>query len=88
MRVKVIYRRNLKMSEAKVAAQVAHAVVGLGVTDPTCTIIVLSVSDAKFFEMVYLPNDSTLDERYCFVQKDYGYTEVEEGTQTAAAWEE
>lgn len=78
MRIKVIYRRNLRMSESKVAAQVAHAVVGLGVADPACTIIVLPVSDNKFFE--------TVGERYCFVQQDYGYAEVAEGTQTAASW--
>ena len=30
MRIKVIYKKNLKMSEGKVAAQIAHAVKNLG----------------------------------------------------------
>lgn len=77
MKIKVVYRRNLKMSEPKVAAQVAHAVIGLGVTDQTCTIVTLPVSDKKFFE--FIENED------CFVQEDFGYTEIEEGTKTAAA---
>lgn len=78
MRIKVVYRRNLRMSEPKVAAQVAHAVIGLGVTDKTSTIVVLPVSDKKFFE--FLENEK------CYVQEDYGYTEIEEGTKTSLAW--
>jgi hypothetical protein len=78
MRVKAIYRKNLKMSEGKVAAQIAHAIIGLGINDPLCTIVVLKVSDAKFKELV--------DKNGGYVHVDYGFTEVAEGEQTAAAW--
>jgi len=78
MRIKVIYRKNLKMSEGKVAAQVAHAVKNLGITPIDSIIIVLRVSDKKFGELIA--------ENECYVQIDMGLTEIETGTQTAAAW--
>ena len=78
MRIKAIYKKNLKMSEGKVAAQIAHAVKNLGITPIDSDIIVLKVSDKKFEELT-LQND-------CYIQTDKGMTEVESGTQTAAAW--
>lgn len=78
VRVKVIYRKNLKMSEGKVGAQVAHAVNKLGYISTDSTIIVLKVSDKKFNEMIA--------EQQCYVQVDMGLTQVEAGTPTAAAW--
>lgn len=78
MKIKAIYRKNLKMSEQKVASQVSHAVMGLKHNDPLIAIVVLKVSDKKFFEEI--------QNHKCFVQKDFGYTEVDEGTITAAAW--
>ena len=78
MRIKAIYKKNLKMSEGKVAAQIAHAVKNLGITPIDCDIIVLKVSDKKFDELTS-QND-------CYIQTDKGMTEVEYGTQTAAAW--
>lgn len=78
MRIKVIYKKNLKMSEGKVAAQVAHAVKNLGITPIDCDIIVLKVSDKKFDELIL--------GKKCYIQIDKGLTEVESGTQTAAAW--
>jgi len=78
MRIKAIYRKNLKLSEGKVAAQIAHAVKNLGVTPIDSDIIVLKVSDKKFEELV--------SEHDCYIQTDKGMTEVESGTQTAAVW--
>lgn len=78
MRIKAIYKRNLKMSEGKVAAQIAHAVKNLGVTPVDCDIIVLKVSNAKF--------DEYTSQNDCYIQYDKGLTEVEAGTATAAAW--
>jgi peptidyl-tRNA hydrolase len=79
MRIKAIYKKNLKMSEGKVAAQIAHAVKNLGITPLDCDIIVLKVSDKKFNELVEQNSN-------CYIQTDKGLTEVETGTQTAAAW--
>ena len=78
MRIKAIYIKNLKMSEGKVAAQVAHAVKNLGLTPVDSDIIVLAVSRKKFSELI--------EENDCYVQTDKGLTEVEQGTQTSAAW--
>ncbi len=83
MKIKAIYKKNLKMSEGKVAAQVSHAVKHLVVGMPIdivdgCTIIVLKVSDKKFYELID-GNDS-------YIQVDWGLTEIEAGTETAAAW--
>jgi peptidyl-tRNA hydrolase len=78
MKIKAIYRKNLKMTEGKVAAQVAHAVKNLGITPVDCDIIVLKVSDKKFEELIL--------EKDCYIQIDKGLTEVESGTKTAAAW--
>ena len=78
MRIKAIYRKNLKMSEGKVASQIAHAVKNLKETPKDITIVVLKVSDKKFNEIIH--------EKNCYVQVDLGFTQVEKGTQTAAAW--
>jgi peptidyl-tRNA hydrolase len=52
MRIKAIYIKNLKMSEGKVAAQVAHAVKNLGITPIDSDIIALAVSRKKFSELI------------------------------------
>lgn len=78
MRIKAIYIKNLKMSEGKIAAQIAHAVKNLGETPKDCDIVVLGVSTNKFNELI--------SQHDCYVQIDKGLTEVEKGTKTAAAW--
>jgi peptidyl-tRNA hydrolase len=78
MRIKAIYIKNLKMTEGKIASQVAHAVKNLGYTPIDCDIVVLGVSTKKFNELI--------EENDCYVQTDKGLTQVESGTQTAAAW--
>ncbi|MGR3218952.1 MAG: peptidyl-tRNA hydrolase [Candidatus Anammoxibacter sp.] len=85
-KIKVLYRKNLKMSTDKVASQVAHAVLGLEhyvrarVMEPReDTIIVLGVSDKKFWEKCDTCNGS-------YVHKDKGYTEVPKGESTAIAF--
>ena len=80
MVIKAIYRKNLKMSEGKVASQIAHAVKNLGTTPIDCDIVVLKVSDKKFREMLM---EQTVN---CYVQSDKGLTELDQGTTTAAAW--
>lgn len=79
MKIKAIYKKNLKMPEGKVASQIAHAVKNLGATPIDCDIIVLKVSDKKFDELV-------VENTKCYVQIDKGLTCVDAGTRTAAAW--
>ena len=84
LKIKVIYRKNLKMTEGKVAAQVSHAIIGLDkiilnkiTTD--CIIVVLKVSDRKFFELIQINKN-------CYIHHDWGLTEVKKDEPTTAAW--
>ena len=82
MKIKVAYRRNLKMSEGKLAAQVAHAVKNLGKTPLDCDIIVLKASDAKFYEHI---DEAEANGKF-YIQRDKGLTEVDPDTPTTVAW--
>lgn len=77
MNIKVFYRRNLKMSEGKLAAQVGHCIANMAMKyenfDLPHKIVVLKASDAKFEEL-----KSSADH----VQVDLGYTEVDPDTET------
>lgn len=89
MRIKVLYRKNLKMTEGKLASQVAHAVKNLqmtllGASTPLDSdIIVLTASDKKFTEMVEMLESEGYE---YFVQIDKGLTEIPTGTMTTVAW--
>lgn len=78
MKIKVYYKKNLKMDVGKIASQVAHAVKNLGETPVDCDIVVLMASNKKFEE---------IKEKYkCYVQVDKGLTQVPVGTETALAY--
>lgn len=78
MKIKAIYRKNLKMSEEKVASQVSHAVKNLGFSSKDCDIIILKVSDKKFFELC--------GANECHIQYDNTLTEDKSNTPTVAVW--
>ncbi len=66
------------MSPGKIASQAVHAAIGLGVTDPNISVIVLKVGEKAF--------NSFKEELNCYVVQDLGYTEVEPGTETTLAY--
>lgn len=84
--IKVLYRKNLKMTPGKLAAQVAHCVARLLIFEDAepLTIIVLEASDRKFNQAV-----DALDggQNNWFLFRDAGRTEVEPETETVVAWE-
>lgn len=84
MRIKVFYRKNLKMSSGKLAAQTGHAVLGLQPIKHE-SIVVLEASDKKFFELVKELQTKGIRHH---VVTDAGYTEVEPGTNTCVAYVE
>jgi peptidyl-tRNA hydrolase len=80
-KLKMLVRKNLKMSPNKTGAQCAHAAIGLYRKDPqehhAC--IVLEASDAKFEE-------AKRDHPKSYIVTDAGHTEVPAGSQTVIAW--
>lgn len=82
-KIKVFYRRNLKMTPGKLAAQSCHAVLGLSPEDYGDTVVVLTASDAKFFELIDTLKQKGIKHH---VVTDAGRTELEPGTQTCVAY--
>lgn len=84
MKIKIYYRKNLKLTEGKVASQCGHVAKELGRMCPSYpkgdVIIVLGVSDNKYQE---LSLQQKLGDSYWYEQVDAGSTEVDEGTPTA-----
>ena len=80
MIIKCYYRRNLKMSQEKLAAQVGHVVAHFSVKHQCVPekVIVLKASDTKFEEYKENP--------FVFVQQDLGLTEVAKDTETVMGW--
>lgn len=81
-RIKILARKNLKMSSGKLAAQAVHAALALTSLeklDPLQSVVVLEVSDKKF-------NEKINGEGKLAVVRDAGYTEVEPGTITCLAF--
>lgn len=86
-RIKLLVRKNLKMTEGKVAAQCVHAALGLAkmnpdAADPMLSVVVLFVSDKKF-------NEAQAVNEFPFMPytvRDAGYTEVPPGTETVLAF--
>lgn len=96
MKIKCLYRKNLNLSEGKLAAQTGHVVgnllrlnqeYGFGDIDRNTTIVVLKASDKKFEEkhqeLEDLHNNSEL---IYYLQVDRGFSEISEGTQTVIGW--
>ena len=89
MKIKCLYRRNLKLSDQKLAAQVGHVVGNLvqiteDQIDRDSVIIVLKASDKKFAEK----HEELLDSKDVnwYIQIDKGITEISEGTATVIGW--
>lgn len=68
------------MSKGKLAAQAVHAALMLPSAHPLMSVVVLEVSDKKFYEFKAFGALET------FVVKDAGYTEVVPGTETVLSF--
>ena len=85
MKIKILYRKNLKMSPGKLAAQAVHAAMGLyfevggDIIDHMTSVVVLGVSDKKFVEEATVNGAS-------YTVIDAGYTELPAGTETCVAF--
>lgn len=83
MKIKIYYRKSLKLSEGKLAAQVGHVCKELGRILPSIpeddVIIVLGVSDTKYKELSLQYQTEGL---FWYQQIDSGMTEIIKGTPT------
>lgn len=89
MKIKIYYRKSLKLSPQKLAAVCTHIGKELGkVCGDTVAwddvVIVLSASDKKFeeYKQYCLDNEEVL----YHIHVDRGYTEVEPNTECAVGW--
>ena len=95
MKIKCLYRKNLKLSPEKLAAQTGHvvgniiqrAIRRLQMINKDTTIIVLKASDKKFEEKRQELEQSNPQIIY-YLQVDRGFTEIPEGTETVIGWME
>lgn len=81
-RIKILARKNLKMSPGKLAAQSVHAALALTCLvplDPVMSVVVLEVNGAPF-DAAKAANEPVA------VIRDAGYTEVAPGTETCIAF--
>lgn len=84
MRIKILIRKNLKMSDKKMAAACVHASLGLRDKYPNerhFACVVLDASDNKFEEAKVAHPEGV-------VVTDAGRTEVPAGSETAIGWYE
>ena len=96
MKIKCLYRKNLKLSDQKLAAQTGHVVgnllrlnneYGFGKINRDTTIVVLKASDKKFEEKRQELKDlKGRDMLIYYLQVDKGLSEIPEGTETVIGW--
>ena len=96
MKIKCLYRKNLNLSEQKLAAQTGHVVgnllrlndeYGFGKIDRDTIIVVLKASDKKFEEKRQELKDlKGKDMLIYYLQVDRGLSEIPEGTETVIGW--
>ena len=93
MKIKCLYRKNLKLSPEKLAAQTGHVVGNiiqesirrLQMIDKDTVIVVLKASDKKFEEKRQELKQSYPPVVY-YLQVDLGLTEIPAGTETVIGW--
>lgn len=81
-RIKILARKNLKMSHGKLAAQAVHAALALAVETelhPMMSVVVLEVNTAPF-------ERAKSEHSPIAIVRDAGYTEVAPGTETVLAF--
>lgn len=82
-RLKILYRKNLKMTPGKLAAQCVHAATGIRHHDYSMNVVVLGVSDRKYESEIAKHEHHEL-----FRVVDAGHTELKPGTETCMAFYE
>lgn len=80
-RLKILYRKNLKMTMGKIAEQCVYAANGINYTDKNIPVIVLGVSDKKFCE-------ACCNHHKGYVVHDLDSTEVRNGELTCISFYE